>query len=121
MCDQSGFYSNCVTDADCRNIATVNDGLPEADAMWPFAVRDASRHDVLPVYRPCCSFFKEHCNGASCAGGRDQNSCPLEQALQNQFCREKDCWIVGDAVRPSASVILVLVGSLLSLVSGRLT
>ncbi len=106
ICDQSSFYSNCVTNADCDGVHDVKQGLPASDAVWPFA-----NQTVLPAYRPCCSFFEKNCNGASCLG-RDDSTCPLTFAQRAGFCERENCWVPGPSAattrQPGLALALIL-------------
>jgi len=110
LCDQTPYYSNCVQDSDCANIPDVNSGPPEVGSHWPFSQHYST---TLAHYKPCCSFYNNYCNGASCLG-RDGIGpvCPATDAEENNFCikRDKlggnvnlDCWLAGGVSTLSAS------------------
>lgn len=126
MCDQSPYYSNCVTDTDCASIPNMNSGPPSAGFAWPHS---GAAENVLPQYRPCCEFWSDYCNGPSCLGQDSvvtavpsedpalQNLCPLMVAQQHGFCtfwldKPGGCWLAGGASSLGASTALA---SLLSL------
>jgi len=100
MCDQSTYYSNCVTDADCSKVASVEAGLPAPTATWPMA---GNLTDILPPYRPCCEFYNMNCNGAKGPAiqepGEDKPYTPAERAEKQKRCvwsssSESPCWSV---------------------------
>jgi len=97
MCDRSSLYSNCNDDADCRQHSSVDEHAPVSE-LWPF-----SNTTVLPIFRPCCSFYETHCNGALCAL---KDSCPIDRA-RGTWCQDTDCWISA-APRTALSFLLPL-------------
>jgi len=119
VCDQTPFFSNCESNADCAAIASVADGPPYAGYAWPWGQSNVT---TLPAYRPCCSFWESYCNGASCSGRQAGTgaSCPLTEAGDNGFCVDDgDCWYAGSATALSVpmglTAIVALAASLLSM------
>jgi len=104
VCDQSPFFSNCVDDADCKDIPDARGGLPASGYSWPLA---GNHSDVKEAYRPCCEFYTDNCNGAKGPAiqnpGEDKKYTPAERAERHGLCYRKNsgkpCW----TVKPKAS------------------
>lgn len=100
ICDQSSFYSNCVSDTDCSEVSSVAGGLPDSNSSWPMA---GDRANILPPYRPCCEFYNLNCNGAKGPliqePGEDRAYIPSERAEKQKLCvwsssTDDPCWSV---------------------------
>mmetsp|Transcript_74760 Transcript_74760/g.109642 ORF Transcript_74760/g.109642 Transcript_74760/m.109642 type:complete len:221 (-) Transcript_74760:178-840(-) len=109
VCDQSPFYSNCVTDEDCAGISRIEDGLgggslASTGYVWPTA---GNHSEILQRYRPCCEFYVNHCNGAAGPStqmlGEDKSYSPAKRAQNGGLCESSSdqtpkglpvCWTV---------------------------